>query len=216
MVETKVTWRLRVLGLAFGVLAPILTVACEVIPSPGPAPDQFVLSSWEAFTAPIPVIKAQLVVEEPLASRAIDTDRIALQPAPNEFKYFAGVRWVDRAPKMIQMLLVESFENTGKIDAVGRQAVGLRADYNLKWELRQFQAEYFNGETIATARVRLSVKVVKQPRASIVGSKSVTASAKATGTNTRAVIKAFEQALGEVLEDTVAWTLNTIAASEPP
>ena len=205
----------RVLVPALGVLAAVLAGACEVIPDTGPPPDQFVLSSRSEFRAGIPKVEAQLVVEEPLAGRAIDTDRIALKPTPNEFKYLTGVRWVDRAPRMIQTLLVESFENSGKIVAVGRQAVGLRGDYNLKCELRQFEAEYYRGERAPpTVRVRLSAKIVKQPRTSIVGARSVAAIVKAKGTNIRAVIAAFEQALGAVLGETVEWALETIAAAE--
>ena len=58
-------------------------------------------------------------------------------------------------------LLVESFENTGKIVAVGRQAIGLRSDFNLKSELREFQAEYFGGAKIPTVRVRINTKLIK-------------------------------------------------------
>ena len=53
---------------------------------------------------------------------------------------------------MIQTLLIESFENTGKIIAVGRQSLGLRSDFNLKLEVREFQAEYFPKD--AAPRVR--------------------------------------------------------------
>lgn len=201
-------------------LVPILAVlvlvaACEVIPQPGPAPDQYVLSPRDGFTAELPGVGAQLVVEEPASGRAIDTDRIALKPTPNEFKYFAGARWVDRAPKMIQTLLVQSFENSGKVVAVGRQAVGLRADYNLTGELRQFEAELFAGAgSRPRVRVRLTAKVVKQPRTRIVGSKSIAASVEAESADTKAVIAAFEAALGQVLGETVEWALRTIAEAD--
>ena len=39
---------------------------------------------------------------------------------------------------MVQTLLVESFENTGKIVAVARKATDIRADYVLKTDLREF------------------------------------------------------------------------------
>ena len=83
------------------------------------------------------------MIEEPVAAGGLDTDAIAIYPSPTEVKYYAGARWTERAPKMIQTLLVESFENSGKITAVGRQAIGLYSDYNLKTELREFQSEQF-------------------------------------------------------------------------
>mgnify|MGYP003345153382 CR=1 FL=1 len=41
----------------------------------------------------------------------------------------------------MQTLIIESLENSGKIVAVGRESVGLRADYILQSDLREFQAE---------------------------------------------------------------------------
>ena len=37
----------------------------------------------------------------------------------------------------LQTLIIESFENSGRIVAVGRESVGLRADFTLKTELRE-------------------------------------------------------------------------------
>jgi cholesterol transport system auxiliary component len=49
------------------------------------------------------------------------------------------VTWVDTAPRLVQTLLVESFENSRKIIGVGRQSVNLRTDYALIIDLREFQ-----------------------------------------------------------------------------
>ena len=46
--------------------------------------------------------------------------RIALHRASVELEYYARANWTDLAPAMIQTLVVESFENSGKIVAVGR------------------------------------------------------------------------------------------------
>ena len=43
---------------------------------------------------------------------------------------------------MVQILVVEFFENAKKILGVGREQIGLRSDFVLKNELREFQAEY--------------------------------------------------------------------------
>ena len=56
---------------------------------------------------------------------------------PRDPERFAA--WTDRVPAMIQTLLVASFENTGKIVAVGRESVGLRADFLLKTEIRKLR-----------------------------------------------------------------------------
>ena len=135
-------------------------------------------------------------------------DRIALRATPTELKYFARASWTERAPRMVQTLLVESFENSRAIVAVGRKAVGLRSDYNLKTDMREFQAEYFDADGIPTVRVRLNAKLVKQPLRAIVASKTFEATKKAEGKSIQQIIQAFDKALGKVLRRTVEWTLK--------
>ena len=198
--------RLLCIGfLAFGLLG------CEgLIPSlGGPPANLYTLTPKNTFAKGLPQARWQLVVEEPLAAGGLNVDRIALQATPTELKYFARARWTERAPRMVQTLLVESFENSGAIIAVGRKAIGLRSDYNLITELREFQAEYFDGAAVPTIRIRLNAKMVKQPRRAIVASRTFEAEVKAEGKEIRQIIRAFDSALGKVLRHTVEWTIKT-------
>jgi cholesterol transport system auxiliary component len=174
----------------------------------GPAPNLYTLTPKSTFSKGLPRVAWQLVVEEPIASGGLNVERIALRAVPTELKYFARARWTERAPRMVQTLLVESFENSGAIVAVGRKAIGLRSDYNLKVDLREFQAEYFDADGIPTIRVRLNAKLVQQPLRTIIASKTYEAAIKAEGTDMQQVILAFDKALGKVLRRTVEWTLN--------
>ena len=190
---------------AFGLLG------CDgLLPSlGGPPPNLYTLTPKSTFAGGLPQVKWQLVGEEPVASGGLNVDRIALRASATELKYFARARWTERAPRMLQTLLVESFENSGAIVAVGRKAIGLRSDYNLKTEMREFQAEYFKAGDAPTARVRLNAKLVKLPQRAIIASKTFEAAIKSEGTEMRQVIKAFDRALGKVLRHTVEWTLKT-------
>ena len=197
----------RLLPLA---LAGFLLAGCaELLSVGGPPPNIYTLSPKSTFTENLPVTTWQLVVEEPLANGGLDTNKIAIMPTPFEVKYYADARWTERSPKMVQTLLVESFENTGKIVAVCRQAVGLRSDYNLKSELREFQAELDTGWTIPDVRVRLNAKLVKQPRQEIVASANFERVEKAKSPAIADVVVAFDEALGRVIRDAVQWTLTT-------
>ena len=196
-------------ALGLGLLAMGLSGCGGLIPNlVGPPANLFTLTPKNTFAAGLPSVPWQLVVEEPLASGGLNVDRIALRATATELKYFARARWTERAPRMVQTLLVESFENSGAIVAVGRKAIGLRSDYNLITELREFQAEYFTPDGVPTIRVRLNAKLVKQPRRAIVASRTFEASVKAEGRNIRLVIGAFDQALGKVLRHTVEWTVK--------
>ncbi len=178
------------------------------LPGSGPAPDIYDLSPKNSFDEDLPRVGLQLVVEEPSSARGIDTDRIALRPSPIEIKYFAGVRWVDRGPRMVQILLVESFENTGKIVSVGRQSIGLRPDFSVKSELREFQAEYSEAGGIPNIHVRLNVKLIKMPEARIVASRTFDQIEPSSGKEITAIVQSFDETLGKVLRGAVEWTLR--------
>ncbi len=191
-------------------LLPLLLGGCAgLLPGAGPAPNMYNLTPKNTFPQGMTPVRWQLVIEEPLAAGGLDTNRIALRPRPTELKYFAGSRWTERAPRMVQTLIVESFENTNAITAVGRQAIGLRADYSLKTEMREFQAEYFNGSGRAPRiRVRLNAKLVRKPRENIVASRTFEKVVTAEGTNMQAIVLAFDEALGKVIKQLVIWTLR--------
>jgi len=173
----------------------------------GPAPDLYVLSPKSTFPDDLPTVDWQLVVEEPSTAKGIDTDRIAIAPHPLEVKYLAGSRWADRAPRMIQQLLIQSFENSEKIVSVGRQSIGLRSDFVLKTELREFQAEKTpDGGT--QVRVRVNLKLVRQAVGMIVASESFESIKPAASEKVPDIVQSFDDAVGAVFKRAVAWTLK--------
>jgi len=184
----------------------VLLSACSLDFGGGPAPDLYTLSPKSTFAADLPKVDWQLVVEEPSAAKGIDTDRIAIAPTTLEVKYFASARWADRAPRMIQALMIQSFENTKKIVSVGRQSLGLRSDYVLKTELREFQAEK-NADGTVSVRVRFNVKLIRPSLGQIVASQSFESVKPATSEGVGDIVNAFDEAVGAVLKRAVAWTL---------
>ena len=183
--------------------------ACNVaVPGQGPPPELYRLTPKSTFAEDLPRVGWQLVLEEPQANAGIDTTRITLQRAPLQIEYYARAQWSDRAPQMVQTLMIESFENSDRIIAVGRDVLGLRADFFLKTELREFQAEYFHpGQP--RCHIVIAARLVQMPRRAIIGSNNFEASQTATADSMPAVIDAFDNALGKVLRRLVEWTLTT-------
>ncbi|MFP3944235.1 MAG: ABC-type transport auxiliary lipoprotein family protein [Alphaproteobacteria bacterium] len=176
----------------------------------GPPPRIYEISPAPVVDSGLPTVSWQLVVGEPYAASAVNTDRIAVRTGAFEFAYYEGVRWSDRAPKMVQTLLVESFENSGKITAVGRQAIGLRSDYELKSDLREFQVHLgAEGGERPLVWVQMNFKLIEQPSAQIVASTTADGRAYAASGKMSAVVKAFDEALAQVMNQVVAWTLKT-------
>lgn len=189
-------------------LTSVVLSGCASIGLSGPPSDLFTLSPKSTFSSELPFVDWQLVIEEPLASGGLDSSRIALKPEPTEFNYFAGARWTERAPVLVQTLIIESFETSGKIVGVGRQSIGLRSDYNLKLELREFQAEYFDKSAPPAVRVRVNAKLVRQPRQQIIASKSFEFRRVAEEDSVRSIVRTFDSALGRAMKELVEWTLT--------
>jgi cholesterol transport system auxiliary component len=172
-----------------------------------PPPQLYTLSPKSTFDRSLPRVDWQLLVETPAAPAAIDTPRVALARTPMTVDYYAGVSWVDRLPLMLQSLMIESFENSGRIVAIGREGVSLRADFVLRTELREFQIELPEGSAAPSATVRLTGRLVAMPRRSIESVRAFEARSPAAGPTFPAIVTAFDEALGTVLKRVVEWTL---------
>ena len=150
----------------------------------------------------------QLVLETPTSNAALNTTRVALQRDPMRIEYYARAGWVDLAPIMLQTLLLESFENSNSIVSVGRENIGLRSDFVLKTDLREFQAVY-SGTGPPEVLVAMTVKLVQMPRRTIVGNAKFSHRTQASADSLDAVVDAFDVALGKALKRVVLWTLET-------
>lgn len=190
------------------VLLTGLTGCAFSLAGTAPPPDLYDLSPKSTFNIALAPVTWQLVVDEPLAASSLDTDRIAIRPSPLEYRYYDKARWIDRAPALIQTLLVESFENSNKIVAVGRRAAGLSGDFVLKSELREFQAERFDAKGPVEVRVRITFKLVKVASGLIIASTSLERVTEAKSDAPQDIVQAFDDALGYVLKRAVSWTLE--------
>lgn len=223
MLNSRTIWpgakaaAMLVLGAALA-----LTTGCDIsLPGTGDPAQLYVLTPKSTYPADLPKVDWQLLVGETSSPAGLDTQRIAVAYSPIELDYFARANWTDRAPEMVLRLLVESFENSGRIIAVGRDSVGLRSNVLLKTELREFQAEYDrkpgSGQDVDGAagsgdapriRVRVAAKLVKMPQRIIVASQTFENVVPADSNSMDAIIGAFDSALGGSLKDIVVWTLT--------
>jgi cholesterol transport system auxiliary component len=178
---------------------------CGVIPKVNDPVPLYTLSAVSAFGQSLPKVDWQLVVGTPVASADLNTTRIALTRSPGVIEYFANGAWADYAPILLQGKLIESFE-ASKAVSVGRDAVGLRPDYVLHSDLRDFQAEYANGAP--TAHLRLSAKLVRMPDRRIVANILTEQKVPAAGNSLAEIVAAFDRAAGEAFEEVVVRVLT--------
>jgi cholesterol transport system auxiliary component len=175
--------------------------------------DLYLLTPKSTFDPNLPRLRQQIVVTEPTATAAVSNDRITVQPTPLEVRFLPGARWVDRAPLIIQSLMIESFENSNKVDAVGRSAIGLRADYLIVTDVREFQAiisEPDVPDAPLVANVRLNIKIVAADTDTIIASRSIEKLQASSSDDAKDIVTAFDLALGRVLKESVEWSIRRI------
>ena len=82
------------------------------------APTTYDLIAPRSFAAGARSAPYQLVVREPIAVHALDTDRIMVRPGVRQVSYYKGAVWSDRLPHLVQVRMIETLQNAGAARAV--------------------------------------------------------------------------------------------------
>jgi cholesterol transport system auxiliary component len=209
------TAALRKIGrMVAGSLLLVALAGCQILNAVTEPLDLYTVTPKSTFDPDLPDVFWQLTVEEPAAAGNLNTGRIAIAMSPTSSDYYSKTAWTDRLPLMVQTRIVDSFENTHKIVAVSRDSIGLRPNYVLQTDLRNFEALYYYGGA-PIVRVRIVAKLVRMPDRQIIGVASFERCVRARADKVPSVVEAFDQALGSVMKRLVAWTLTTPPAQSP-
>lgn len=151
--------------------------------------------------SPLPVV---IMIAEPDASAALDTNRVVLKPSDLELQYYAGARWIDRATRMLQTHLIAAL--SGTVKDVGTEAMTLAADYRVQTNLTSFEAVY-EGNKSPTVHVVLEAKLFSRAPLALRERRTFGAEVAASSDKQAAIITAFDRATGEVTAEFVDWVL---------
>ena len=208
MSDTTDRWTRR------GALAAVLAAAgCVQLPGQGPGPREFRVTPKSTFPSDLPRVAWGLSVAEPTADRTLDTNRIAVIRDGLQVEYLADASWIDRAPTMVQGLIVQSFRNSGAITTVGTDRDRLNADFLLQTALRAFYGVAQPGQNVV--RVAFAPTLVTLPTRAVVGTTAITADQPVTELTVTAIVTAFDEALGKAMKELVLWTLRTGQTAPP-
>jgi len=200
----------RGLLLAALSLAPLgLLGGCAGLVARGRGGDRGAYSLRAGRSAPGPRVAWQLVVEQPQAPSLLDRNRIALQRPDGQLAYFAEANWSDRLTALIQSLLLQTFGDSGRIVGLAGDALTLRADYQLRCEVRAFQAVYAAEGQAPEIRVALGAQLVRLPQRVAVQARLFEARVTAERDAMVAIAAAFDTAFAEVQGALVDWTLDS-------
>ncbi len=178
-----------------------------------------VLDAYELRAPRLPqatrMLSRGLSIEPPTASGALDVDRILIRPNPVQSQYLPGARWSEDMPRMVQSLMLRSFEETGALAYVGRRPLGGTGDVALISEITDFQAELEGDSDATLVRVRMIARMVRESDARVLGRQAVQGLVPAASTDTLEIVEAFDLAVDEMLDALVRWGLEVMGTRLP-
>jgi len=189
------------------VVLALLTGACAALGLGGKSPVPAFNLQAPDVVARAAAVRGQFVIPEPTAISVLDTERIAVRPAPGQVATLGGAQWSERLPKLLQARLVETFENASRLRAVGRPTDGINATYTLLIDVRAFQLAVVP-ET--AGEVELSAKIVAAGSGRIVAGRVFRARTAAAGTDGAEAVAAIEASFQEVAVQLVRWVGRVI------
>jgi cholesterol transport system auxiliary component len=186
--------------------AMLLIGGCAAIG--GPKTEVKVYAPATAVTADPawPAVDWSLAVGVQAANQMLDSPRIAVRPTPDRFQAYKGAMWADNAPDMLQTALIEGFEDSGKISAVGRFGGGNRGDFGLLLEVRAFETVYTGDKPAAVIEAQASLYRLRGGRG-VVATKRFRQAVPGAATDLDSMVSAFGQAMSGLGTEVVGWTL---------
>ncbi len=148
-------------------------------------------------------LNVQVVINEASAVEALSSARIAIKTGPHEISYFAAAAWTDKLPRLLQLRLVESFENSHIVKAVGTGNDRIKGDVGLSMGIRDFQVEVNKG--VAQAHIRLFVKLVDEDRGQLLASREFSARTHAASDRASDGVEALNRSYNAVAKKIMRW-----------
>lgn len=147
----------------------------------------------------------QILIAEPSALKALDSENIVIRPSAAEIQYLSGAQWSDRLPRIVQARLAETFQRSGRI-GVGKPGQGLAIDYQIIIDIRSFEIRLDGSDR---AEIELYVRILNDRNGVVRSGRLFTASAAAAGGDGD-FVRALDAAFGIAATEIVEWTLAQI------
>jgi len=190
----------------FGVVAAGIVAGCSSLGG-SPPPPIYDLTAPRDFPGLTGRANVQILVPEPKAVKALDTESMAIKPSPAVITYYGDGQWSDSLPKLVQARLVEAFENSGRVRAIGRPGDGLLIHYQIATEIRAFQLELKGGRR---AVIEMMVKILNDKNGHVLATQTFHAEVPSSSDKVDAAVAAMDSAFQEVLVDIVRWVVTRL------
>ncbi|MCF3932830.1 ABC-type transport auxiliary lipoprotein family protein [Acuticoccus sp. M5D2P5] len=166
---------------------------------------------YELTASPTPPVSrgttAQILVPEPRALEALASNKIAVKPTELTISYYPEVAYQDTVPRVLQRVLLDTFQNTGRVNAVGLPGQSLLINYQVVTEVRSFQVETYAGDK---ARVVVAVKLLNDSNGRVLSSRIFDTMVPLSSDAPEPAMVGMNQAVQQLSADIVNWTLAQI------
>jgi phospholipid/cholesterol/gamma-HCH transport system substrate-binding protein len=170
---------------------------------PKPPPPQYLtLAAPKDFPA-TPTPPVQIAVAEIAAPVAFQTQKIMSRARPEGAITLGEMQWTDATPKLIQLKLVDAFQNAGLGGSVGLAFDSGQPDYQLMLELRRFEVDLWEKKAVMEVSARL---IGKDGR--VAAAKLFSGEAPCAVADGEPAAEALAQAFGKTAKAIVAWTVE--------
>jgi phospholipid/cholesterol/gamma-HCH transport system substrate-binding protein len=163
------------------------------------------LSIPSDFASPKKPLKEQLVLPTPTAILLLDTQRFLSTPN-KELPGFSNAQWADSIPKMLQIKLIQSFENYDVAHAPLRATDNPGTNFQLLVDLRSFQ---INTDPEPAAEIGFSARILNKD-GQVVASRLFQQSKKLDKPDPASAVTAFDDAFGSITTELITWTAGAL------
>lgn len=133
-------------------------------------------------------------------------DRILTVTGP-KVAYIAQVRWAAPAQVLFDQALDAAFEASGGHVRLVPRGAPAPTDFVLRVDVRNFETRYDAGPKAApTVVVRLHALMTRDRTRTLVSEQVFEASVRASDNRVSAIVEAYSQAVGQALDQLIAWT----------
>ncbi|KPP82622.1 MAG: outer membrane lipoprotein required for phospholipid trafficking MlaA [Oceanicaulis sp. HLUCCA04] len=154
-------------------------------------------------------------IGRPIAPRALASDRVALDTGEGRLAYMAGVNWVSAVPVLFQELVIDTFDRRSGALVAARPDDGVATSWDLRLELRRFEAVYDQGDN-AAPRIDVAVRarLIDAGNREVSSVRTFEVSQRADSNRQPRIIDAFSRASSDVSRELVDWASERVSQAE--
>lgn len=180
-------------------IAIILIGACTPLFPPQPRENKkiFFLSDIKEFSEMKNNLGINLIIDEVETNAGLESQKVAVTNN-NQLSYYENTFWADNLSEVIRSTLIESFENSEKFKSITTENHGIRGDYALSINIRDFQIE-----DDKIANVKIVTKLIELPKRQVMLGFTSQSNKTPRSNSTADLIDSLNEAFQEVQKEIV-------------